>query len=295
MVLASAVEPLRVARDYSSNTEFFWQLLSSDGNDVKSSSGIVLRCEKSLTDAKNLDMLFVVAGYGARAHAKPSLIKSLQLAERRFRVIGGLDSGAWLLAAAGLLDGHKATIHWQDLSQFAETCLEIEVVADRYVIDRDRITAGSAVTVTDLMLKLIGDHGGGALAFDVANMFFHDGLPRNSRQGELVDENMTRVAKAVAIMRANVERPVGLEALAARAALSTRTLARLFEREFGMGPGRYYQNIRLDVARSYVEETRLSASEIAERTGFASSACLSRAYKLHFRQSLREVRRSLKG
>lgn len=101
-----------------------------------------------------------------------------------------------------------------------------------------------------------------------------------------------QLARAVAIMRTNVERPIGLAVLAAQAALSERTLARLFEREFGIGPGRYYQNIRLDVARSLVEETSLSASEIAARTGFASSSCLSRAYKSHFRHSLREARHS---
>lgn len=293
MVLASAVEPLRVARDYGENARFSWQLLSPDGRDVRSSSDIVMRCDAALASARDLDILFVVAGYGARAQARPALIKALQLAERRIPAIAGLDSGGWLLAAAGLLDGYRATIHWQDISQFAEAHLSVEVVTDRYVIDRNRLTAGGAATVTDLMLKLIDERGGGALAFDVSNMFVYDSRQRrpeiNEGAGAL---RSPQIRKAVAIMRAQVERPIGLAAVAAQAALSERTLARIFEREFGIGPGRYYQNVRLDVARSLVEETSLSASEIAARTGFASSSCLSRAYTAHFRHNLRDARRS---
>jgi len=292
MVLASAIEPLRVARDYSGEGQFTWRVLSMDGRDVTSSSGITIRCDASLGEARNLDILFVVAGYGARSYAKRALNKALQLAERRVPTLGALDSGAWLLAAAGLLDGHKATIHWQDLGQFAEAHLDVDVVADRYVIDRNRVTAGGAATVTDLMLKLIGDRGGGALAFDVSNMFVYDSRPRRPQDSGGETTRAPQLTRAVAIMRANVEQPIGLAELSAQAALSERTLARLFEREFGIGPGRYYQNIRLDIARSLVEETSLSASEIATRTGFASSSCLSRAYKSHFRLGLREARHS---
>lgn len=294
MVLASAMEPLRVAGDYSEKGLFTWKLLSLDGQDVTSSSGITMRCDGRLADARDLDMLFIVAGYGARAHARPASVKALRIAERRIPAIGALDSGAWLLAAAGLLDGYRATIHWQDIGQFAEAHLAVDVVTDRYVIDRDRVTAGGAATVTDLMLELIGDRGGGALAFDVSNMFVYDSRQRRPRQEERDVSGLRspQLARAVAIMREHVEEPLGLAGVAAGAALSERTLARLFEREFGIGPGRYYQSIRLDAARSLVEETSLSASEIAARTGFASGSCLSRAYRAHFRHTLRDARRS---
>jgi transcriptional regulator GlxA family with amidase domain len=244
-----------------------------------------------LADANSLDILFVVAGYGARAHATPSLVKALQLATRKIPTLGGLDSGAWILAVAGLLDGHRATIHWQDLGQFAETHLGVQVTAERFIIDRDRITAGGAASVTDLTLKLIEDRGGGALAFDVTNMFVHDSRPPMSAS-QTGTTPVSQLYRAVTTMRANVEKPLRIETVAERAALSLRTLSRLFKREFGTGPGRYYQNIRLDVARSLVEETSLGASEIAARTGFSSASCLSRAYSLHFRHSLREARRN---
>ncbi|MDE1994559.1 MAG: helix-turn-helix domain-containing protein [Rhizobiaceae bacterium] len=299
MVLASAIEPLRAARDYAGPETFTWRLLSADGGDVRSSSGMLLRCDGRLEDIGSLDMLFVVAGYGAREHSRSPVLKRLQQCGRQVGTLGALDCGAWLLAAAGLLRGYRATIHWQDLAQFAETHLDVEVTTDRFVLDRNRITAGGATTVVDLMLKLIGDHGGGALAFDVSSMFIYDARlrapeERGARSLSLATR-APQLLKAVAEMRANIEAPVHLDAVAAATATSSRTLARLFQRELGVGPGEYYQNLRLDVARSLAEETSLGAHEIAERTGFASAASLSRAFSRHFGSTLRETRRNRRG
>lgn len=299
MVLASAVEPLRAARDYAGPDTFSWRLLSADGGEVTSSSGVRLRCDGDFGHAQGLDMLFVVAGYGARQTATPQIVRALQLLERRLPVLGALDSGAWLLAAAGLLSGHRATIHWQDIGQFAEVHLDVDVVNDRFVIDRHRITAGGASTVIDLMLKLIADHGSGALAFDVSNMFVYDSRQRAPGERGARSLSLTarapQLVKAVAEMRAHVEKPFDLGRIANAAAVSPRTLARLFQREFGVGPGRYYQNIRLDVARALAEETSLGANEIAARSGFASAASLSRAFSLHFASTLRDARRNRRG
>lgn len=208
MVLASAIEPLRAARDYAGEGRFSWRLLSPHDSDVTSSSGLSLRCVGGLAEARGLDMLFVVAGYGARDHARAATIRGLQMAERRVSVMGALDSGAWLLAAAGLLDGHRATIHWQDSAEFAERYLDIEVTNDRYIIDRNRITAGGATTVMDLMLRLIGEAGGGALAFDVSNMFVYDSRRRTPEERGARNLSLTlrepNLLRAVHAMRANV-------------------------------------------------------------------------------------------
>ena len=299
MVLASAIEPLRAARDYAGSNVFTWRLLSSDGSDVVSSSGLVLRCKENLAAVDALDILFVVAGYGARAHACPAIVKSLQLLERKIPIVGALDSGAWILAAAGLLDGYRATIHWQDINQFEEVHLGVDVVNERYVIDRNRITAGGATTVIDLMLNLIAEHVGGALAFDVSNMFVYDARPRAPEERGARSLSLTsrvpQIVNAVAAMRANVEKPLNLGWLALAAAVSPRTLARLFQREFGVGPGRYYQSIRLDIARSLAEETSLTVNEIAARTGFSSASSLSRAFVNHFGSTLRHARRNRRG
>lgn len=304
MVLASAIEPLRVARDYAGAENFSWLLLTPDGNDVKSSSGLILRADAKLDNARNLDLLFLVAGYGARGHATPTIIKSLQLIERKIPRLGTLDSAAWILAATGLLDGYRATIHWQELNEFRETYYDINLSTDHYVIDRNRITAGGASTVNSLMLKLIGDQGGKALAFDVMNMFAYDA--RQTVRGEqTADSNVAQIQsakaqasqliRAVAAMNRHIENPLSLEQIAGFAAVSERTLARIFTRELGIGPGHYYQRIRLDMARALAEETSLSAGEIATRTGFSTASSLSRAFSAHFGWTLRASKRHRRG
>lgn len=304
MVLASAIEPLRVARDYARPEDFSWQLFTSDGQDVKSSSGLIMRADARLDHARNLDVLFLVAGYGARGHATPTIIKSLQLIERKIPRLGTLDSAAWILAATGLLDGYRATLHWQEQNEFAETYYDITMSPDHFVIDRNRISAGGASTVNSLMLKLIGEHGDKALAFDVMNMFAYDA--RQTVRGEqAADGSYTPISsakaqasqfiRAVAAMNRHIENPLSLEQIAGFAAVSERTLARIFTRELGIGPGHYYQRIRLDMARALAEETTLSAGEIATRTGFSTASTLSRAFSAHFGWTLRASKRHRRG
>lgn len=298
MVLASAVEPLRAARDLAGPGTFGWRLLSPDGREARSSSGLVLRCDGGPADIAGLDALFVVAGYGAREHASARIVKALRLAARKVPVLGGVDGGGWILAAAGLLDGCRATVHWQDVAQFAEAHLDVEAVANRYVVDGNRITAGGASSVVELMLRLISDRAGGALAFEVANLFAQDvrsHAPARAPEGSALAARAPQLLKAVAVMRGSIERPLSLAELSAAAAVSPRTLARLFEREFGTSPGRYYHRIRLEAARAMAEETALSAGEIAARTGFSSSACLSRAFRAAFGGTLRATRRKPRG
>lgn len=304
MVLASAIEPLRVARDYAGSDMFSWSLLTPDGRDVKSSSGLMVRADGKLDEARGLDLLFLVAGYGARRHATPPVIKTLQVLERRIPRLGALDCAPWILAAAGLLDGYRATIHWQDMNEFTEAYYDVTVSTDPYILDRNRVTAGGASTVNALMLRLIGDQGGKALAFDVMNMFTYDArqtmrgdhaVDGSDAQLQSAKVQTSQLIRAVAAMHKHIENPLGLAQVADQAAVSERTLARLFTRELGMGPGQYYQRIRLDMARALAEETSLSAGEIATRTGFSTASSLSRAFSLHFGWTLRSCKRNRRG
>ena len=295
MVLASAIEPLRAACDLSGQELVAWQLLTVDGEPVRSSSALVLQPRGALSGASELDILFVVVGYGAREHCSGQVLSALKLAAQRVPILGGLDTGAWLLAAAGLLDGRRATIHWQELDAFEETFLSVSMSTDRLVFEGERITAGGATTVLELMLRLIRDFGGDALAFDVANMFVYD-VERVLREGRgaLSPSLLVRapqLIRAIEEMRRTADDPVGLEEIAAAAACSQRTLDRLFQRELGLPPGRYYQMIRLKLARTLAEETALSVAEIASRTGFSSVATLSRAFSQHFGLSVRSLRK----
>ena len=294
MVLASAIEPLRVARDLSTGASMAWRLATIDGAPVRSSSGLELYPDYALPKSEPFDALFLVCGYGVRRYAEPAILAKLRNAARKARVVGGLDTGAWIMASAGLLNGYSATIHWQELANFEETFFNVDVRPERFVIDRDRITAGGASTVMNLMLDLIRNEVGDALAFDVSNMFIYDVESNFSLRRGARSQSFTRVPRleqAITEMRRSAEQPVAIERIAEATAISPRTLDRLFHRELGISPGRYYQMIRLNLARSLAEETELSVTEIAMRTGFASAATLSRAFSQHFGRTIRALRK----
>lgn len=288
MVLASAIEPLRAACDLSGRALFRWRIATPAGGEAVSSSHLRLRADPAATGG---DGLVVVAGYGVRAHVGRAAMQAIRREGRGARLIAGLDTGAWLLAAAGLLDGRRATIHWMEREGFAEAFPAVEAVAAPHVADGPVVTCGSAEGVLDWSLQLIGRQGGAALRFDVATMFGRASGPAQATGTALP----APLQRAVAAMRRTAETPVPLSAIAAGAGVSPRTLDRLFAASLGLPAGQYYRNLRLARARALATETRLGLAEIAARTGFSSPATLARAYRARYGETVgvSRARRSL--
>lgn len=296
MCLACAVEPLRAANDYAERHLYQHQLVSLDGGPVRSSSGITIQPSQALSEIGRQDILFVVSGYNYRRFCDSETLRQLYRAARQADIVGGLDTGAWLLAAAGLLDGYSATIHWQELNLFEEGFPELNLSLDRFVMDRNRITCGGATSALDLMLTLIRDAQGEALALDVMNLFIYEshGQEDMSQRGARFAPFAARAPMVVAAleeMEKNIEEPLSMGEIAKRIKTSPRTLDRAFTKEMGVGPGRYYQYIRLKTARSLITETNQSMAEIAARTGFSSAATFSRAFTKQFGAPPRNFRR----
>lgn len=296
MCLACAVEPLRAANNYAEAQLYRHQLVSLDGQPVQSSSGITIQPSQSLSELTDEDILFVVSGYNYKHYCDRKTLGAIRTAARSAKVIGGLDTGAWLLAAAGLLDGYEATIHWQELTLFEEAFSDITLSLDRFVIDRNRITCGGATSALDLMLSQVRQDQGEALALDVMNLFIYEshGQEHMSQRGARFAPFAARAPLVVAAleeMEKNIEEPVATDEIARRVNTSARTLDRAFTKEIGIPPGRYYLYIRLKTARSLIAETSQSMAEIAARTGFSSAATFSRAFTKQFGAPPRDFRR----
>ncbi|WP_370284333.1 GlxA family transcriptional regulator [Pseudooceanicola sp.] len=289
MVLANAVEPLRAACNLSGRGLFRWRIATLDGASVRSSSGLVLKAETPAAAAGPADMLVLVAGYGAREQAAdPQVRRLVRAAARRAVSVVGLDMGAWILAAAGLMNGRRATVHWQELDAFAEEFLEVEAVARSHVIDRDRMSAGSATSAMSLILEVIRGAAGDALAYDVSTLFVYDSAEaRRAESGAL----SPLLGRAVREMLKHIEEPLPLGAIAERAGVAPRTLDRMFSRELGVSAGSYYRSLRLGQAQTLAAETSLPVHAIAARTGFSSAATLSRAFRGQFGLTLTASRR----
>lgn len=290
MVLTSAVEPLRAACDLSGRSPFEWRVATLDGGAAVSSSGLRLEPDVALADTGGMQVLIVVAGYGVRALLTDTRIPPmLNAAARRADRVAGLDMGAWALAAAGVLNGRRATVHWHEIEAFGEEFLEVDVRSAGFVIDDNRLSAGSATSAMDLTLELIRQRAGDMLAYDVRSLFIHDDAERRRAQSGALSPKLGR---AVREMLATLGEPQPLPRIAASAAVSVRTLERMARRELGVSAGEYYRGLRLQHARNLVTETNISARIIAVRSGFSSASTLSRAFHAYFGRTLRSMRGS---
>lgn len=296
MVLASAVEPLRAANYCAGKTVFDWSLISTGAQTVQSSSGIGFVVDGTLAELGAADWLVVVCGYGAQDLSTPALCAELRRADKNCAVVGGIDAGPWVLAKAGLLNGRNATMHWLDMSAFQVEFPEVLALPDRYVMDGNRVTAGGATTVLELMLRLIRDSCGEAVAFDVSNTFVYNsdrvGIDNRGARSLSVTTRHPQLMRAIDQMRRTISDPVSLDRLAEVALCSKRSLHRLFLKELDIPPGRYYELVRLAHARSLVEETALSSYQIAAETGYESVPSLSKAFKKRFGVSLMSSRKA---
>ena len=292
LCLANAVEPLRAANTLSRQSLYTWSFLSLETGTVHSSSDMPVHAE-ALSDQRG-QYLFVMPSYWHLGHDRLHGRQALRAASARFHTLVGLDTGSWLLAAAGLLDGHRATSHWDTLDALEEAFPDITVTRDRFVIDGNRASCGGATTTLDLMLALIEQHHGPTLALEVAALFMY-GERDPSQASSRALPNHKLVRAAAAMMRRNVEFPLKISDIARNLHLSQRALELTFKSQTGQSPARIYRSIRLAEARRRVEETRESVAEIANRTGYADPAALTRAFRKEYGATPSALRRNPLG
>lgn len=297
LTLAAITEPLRAANRAAGRPLYRHRLLTPDGGPVASSSGLRLAADGPIAEGEGLDALFVVASYNVKAQYRRPLLDWLRRAGARAGVVGGMESGPYLLARAGLLDGHRATTHWEDLDDFAAAFPEVRVVNARFVVDRNRVTTGGAIPTLDLMLNMIRHQHGLLLALDVGSTFIYEQDVAPADPQHVVSLGPwrwlePRLAQAVELMEAHLGEPLPIAEIARRVRLSERTLQRLFRRRLEESPHRVYLSVRLNAARRLLAQTELSIAEVADACGFQSRVTFHRAFRRAFRQAPSTFRRA---
>lgn len=287
--LAGVVEPMRAANSFAGRALYDWQVLSLDGAPVSSSSGLTLTVDGPLPDASG-DMLVVMPSYGYADLAKGPAPRLIRAAARRFGTMAGFDTGAWLLAAAGLLDGQPATIHWEVLERFAETFPEVDTRRQRHVIAPGRITCSGALAAFETMAELIGARHGAALRLEVETLFM---APEAVGGAAPTLEGRSRpVARALARMQESLEDPLRIGALAKDVGRSQKDLEARMKAELGATPRAVYRRLRLIAARRLVLDTPMTVAEIALRTGYRDASAMTRAFRAEFGITPRDLRRA---
>lgn len=278
---------MRAANRHLGYDAFRWRIVSPDGQAVPLTCGIELPSNGGLSQAKGADALVVIAGFAQWQGAGPAVIRDLSRMGPQFAALGGIDAGAWVLARAGLLGGYRATVHWEDAEDFAAAHSDVDVVADRFVIDRNRFTAGGAAPAADLMLHLIRARHGAALSLQVAASFIttarSGGDPQMIQAADRLDPRLDpRVAAAMARIEAQLDSPETAAEIAKFFGLSPRRLEQLFQSALGLTPAAYALSLRLQAARRMITDTRHPMADVAIRCGFSSASSLSRAFRRHY-------------
>ena len=284
LAFVSAIEPLRVANRLAGRDLYRWDIVSRDGQSIAASNGMSLVADRSIADASGYPLAVICAGFDPEQYYDRRLKNWLQRLNSENADLGAMDTGSFLLARAGLLDGYRATTHWESLDSFRETFPKVEAENALFIMDRNRLTCAGGTAALDMMLHLISLQHGHRLAAAVSEQFIHAQIrdPRDRQRMEpRIRQGITHsgLARVIALMESNLEDPLGSEALAAAAGMSLRQLERVFDRHFGMSPRRYYLDLRLQRARALLQYTDLPVVEIAVACGFGSAAHFSRSYR----------------
>lgn len=284
--LAACVDPMRAANRRAGRTLFRWSYLSPQGGPVTLTAGFDVTTQP-LTDHPDYDALIIVAGFRLEEQVTRDLLARLRRIAPQVRAMGGVDGGSWFLARAGLLDGHAATTHWEDLENYASRFPAIEVRRDRYVISGPYVTTGGAAPALDMMLHLIGSRYGAELALRVAGAFLYEPLhapsvPQQALPAARISRADPALGRAIALMEEGIEHPPAIAEIARSLGLSQRRLEMLFAERLGTSPGRFFLDLRLDEARRMVTDSTLPLQEVALRCGFASQMAFARAFRARF-------------
>jgi AraC family carnitine catabolism transcriptional activator len=199
-----------------------------------------------------------------------------------------LDTGAFILAEAGLLKGKRATAHYEHIDSLKELYPDTETTEDLFVFDGKVITCCGGGACMDFALHIIRNTHGDSLANAAARYIFHQSLrPQGTSQNPSSIEPLGSTApgvlkRAIKLMEENLEDALPIPQLCRRVRLSQRQLDRLFAQFVRKSPVLYYRDIRLDRARSLITQTDMRLSEVAVASGFSSQAHFSRAYRERF-------------
>jgi transcriptional regulator GlxA family with amidase domain len=296
IAVANAIEACRMANRVAGQDVYAWQVLSLDGKPVTASNGLTLTPTVRLDSVAPPELLFVCGGVHVRAAATKPLLAALRRTARRGMLLGALCTGAFVLAEAGLLEGYRCAIHWENLAASREEFPETEFVNDLFVVDRDRITCTGGTAPLDMMLSLVQAKLGRGFAEQVSAEFIHERVRPSSEHQPVAGFDRSRIsqpllARAVSLIEANIEQRLPVVEIARQLAISPRQLQRLFHRGMGRGPAAFAQELRLKRAQHLLRQMDMRITEVALTCGFSSTAYFSSAYREYFgHPPRREVR-----
>ncbi|MEM1241763.1 MAG: DJ-1/PfpI family protein [Cyanobacteria bacterium P01_H01_bin.26] len=263
------------------------QLIGSPSRQVASGAGLRWVCDARLADYQQpIHTLLVCGGDGIhKACQSKSFVQSIQRLTKISDRVGSICTGAFALAAAGLLDGRKATTHWSVCERLASEYPSIQVDCDSiYVCDGPFYTSAGVTAGIDMALAIVEQDYGHTVATQVAQdlVVF---LRRPGGQSQFSVASRGQEIQDASIrdlqlwMVEHPEADLSVAALARHVRMSERNFSRVFTAEVGTSPGKYVQQLRVEIARQYLEQTKRSVAAIAQTCGFGNELSMRRSFQ----------------
>lgn len=299
MSYASVVEPLRAANllalSLGRGDVYSLRNIPAKGLFAESSNGMRVDASGEVARDVDFDLLLVVAGGEPSEFHDERVFNWLRRLARMGVRLGGVSGGPVILAAAGLMQGRRMTVHWEHAEALAEISPNLMIERSLYVVDRDRVTCAGGIAPLDLMHALIAEHHGPVFARKVSDWFMHtdirpSGGPQRAGVVDRFETTNRAVVDAIEAMENRLADPLRLDELARFVGVSKRQLNRLFGEKLGQSTMTVYRNLRLEKARNLLQNSTLPMTEIALVTGFSSSAHFSKAYSERYDESPSAVR-----
>lgn len=301
IAFANAIDCFRMANYISRRALYRWSVITPDDAPSPASNGLSMAPTLPRSEVERCDIVFICGGTGVRAATDDNVRGLLRRCALRGMPIGALCTGAFALASAGVLDGYRCAIHWENLAAIREEFPHVAFAQEVFIIDRDRYTCSGGTAPLDLMLHLIRAEHGAALARDISEQFIVDrqrapGDRQRMPMPERIGPGYQHLREAVELMAANIDEPLPLQEIADAIRISLRQLERLFQGYLSARPARYYMNLRLRRARELLMLSSAPIMQITLACGFQSPSHFSKAYRAMFGHApSRERRRTEVG
>ena len=287
IALSSAIEPLRMANRICRQDRYAWKTISETGEAVSASDGVSINVEfgiESINALKAVDAIIVCGGRRIEKNISKPVLRWLKTVNQRGIGLGATCTGSYFLAEAGLLDGYRCSIHWENMASLTDLFPKVAVSRNLFTIDRNRYTSSGGTAPVDMMLYFISAQCGKDVSVGIAEQFIYERIRHSDDQQHVplkhvIGHQSGGLVVAIELMEANIKEPIGQEDLAYHVHLSRRQLQRLFQRYLLCTPSRYYLQLRLERARELLRQTCLSIVEISALTGFVSTSHFSKSYK----------------
>ncbi|MGB7262086.1 MAG: GlxA family transcriptional regulator [Albidovulum sp.] len=284
---AGAIEPLRIANRMIGREVYKWVLAGEGGVEQACSNGASFRLDMGLDELEREDTLFVCGGVDVQSATTKPVLNWLRREARRGVTVGGLCTGAYAVAKAGLLDGKRATIHWENQDSFLEEFEDVNLTKSVFVVDGNRMSTAGGTASIDLMLKVIAQDHDEDIANTVADQLIYSSIRTDQDTQRLsiptrIGVRHPKLSQVIQMMEGNIEEPISPADLATDVRMSTRQLERLFRRYLNRSPKRYYMELRLQKARNLLMQTDMSVINVALACGFASPSHFSKCYRAHY-------------